>query len=72
MSWLSIGSSDFSNVCAHWLLQQAQKAAEVKAETLNHPKPYLDPEEPAFVGLVIMISLYKSLNKVGFQGLGKP
>ena len=26
-----------------------------------NPKPYLDPTEPTFLGLLIMISLYKSL-----------
>ena len=32
---------------------------------------YLDPEEPAFLGLLTMISLYKSRKRWVLQGLGK-
>ena len=32
---------------------------------------FLDPKEPASLGLLAMISLYKSLKKVGFQGPGR-
>ena len=48
--WLELGSS---------LGGLGLKALRI-LETLN-PKPYLNPEEATFLGLFIMISLYKSL-----------
>ena len=35
-------------------------------------KPYLDPEGPTFLGFLIMISFYMSLNRKVLQGPGKP
>ena len=35
-------------------------------------KPYLNPEEPTFLGCFIMISLYKSLKMVGYSGKPEP
>ena len=32
--------------------------------------PYLDPKEPAFLGLLVMISLYKSFNAQVVWGQG--
>ena len=50
---------------------EERQPRQLYAET-GIPKPYLDPKEPAFLGLLVMISLHKSLNGRVFQGPGKP
>ena len=44
---------------------QGLAVAQTQANTSGFwiPTPYLDPEEPTFLGFPIMISLYKSLKR---------